>query len=509
MYCRTYTGTSGVRRPNTVRFSTRGLNKAITPEEVYQAVKKELKTTATIKCIAELENRWYNVTLDNERHCEAIANYGLILQKVVIQCERASIQSSVVVYVKTPYEFEDQALVNALSIYGTVVNIRRQYHNFDENIETGVRSCLVKNLKKPIPSYLKLGGFSLPVRYRGQVKTCKICQATDHLVRDCPVRGRCFVCGSYDHRASWHDNNVYDDDELSTQGNYPDSESDNSSRTQTIFIPRHPVEKTTKEKQQEEKGDKESGEQPTETEPKRKPKPGQGFWDEAVRKRNTRKRKDRESEGESDGEDHRKIAKDDEVEKEDNMEQEQEVVQEADMEQEQEPTTERQDTPIAVPIATPTAAPRTIPTPTTPKVTPESSQQQANPKATQKAKPTTTSKATPEVISQKTPKAAPRNPTNLNPQTAPSTSSKNDPKVTPQTVAEDPPETDLQTDSQVDPQSAADETDGDGEWVTYTRGGVRRQRKKRTNWQRKKNIIDSSQERPNQQTQLSQRSEVL
>ena len=35
--------------------------------------------------------------------------------------------------------------------YGTVVNIRRQYNQFDKNVETGVRSCLVRNVKKAHP----------------------------------------------------------------------------------------------------------------------------------------------------------------------------------------------------------------------------------------------------------------------------------------------------------------------------------------------------------------------
>ena len=55
-----------------------------------------------------------------------------------------------------------------------------------------------------------MGSFTLPVRYRGQQKTCKVCEATDHMARDCPYRGRCFVCGSYQHQAAWHEKNTTD-----------------------------------------------------------------------------------------------------------------------------------------------------------------------------------------------------------------------------------------------------------------------------------------------------------
>ena len=203
MYARKMAARVTLKRPNTVRFSVRGIQD-VTPHDVFKAIDKELSTTKTIKCIAPLENNWYNVSFDNEQHCERIAMQGMFLQDMLIQCERTSIQNSVVVYIKAPYEMADSVVVSALLPYGTVANIRRQYHDFDEGIETGVRSALIKNLKQPIPSYIKIGGFSLPVRHRGQQKTCKICNHPGHFARDCELRGRCFICGNPSHRADWH-----------------------------------------------------------------------------------------------------------------------------------------------------------------------------------------------------------------------------------------------------------------------------------------------------------------
>ena len=74
----------------------------------------------------------------------------------------------------------DNVVMTALSSFGTVANIRRQTHVFDDTIETGVQSLLIKSLKLPIPSFLKIGGFTLPIRHQGQQKTCKICTETDH-----------------------------------------------------------------------------------------------------------------------------------------------------------------------------------------------------------------------------------------------------------------------------------------------------------------------------------------
>ena len=106
------------------------------------------------------------------------------------------------VYIKVPYEMSDEVVTTALLPYGTVVDIRRQVHVFDSEIETGVRSVLVKNMKKQIPSYVEVGGFTLPIKgNREHVRYV----TNPAIARNCDLRGRCFVCGSYEHRAGWHE----------------------------------------------------------------------------------------------------------------------------------------------------------------------------------------------------------------------------------------------------------------------------------------------------------------
>ena len=58
---------------------------------------------------------------------------------------------------KAPYEMADNVTVNALMEYGTVANVRRQHHTFDKELENGVRILLIRNVKEPIPRFLKKG----------------------------------------------------------------------------------------------------------------------------------------------------------------------------------------------------------------------------------------------------------------------------------------------------------------------------------------------------------------
>ena len=302
--------------------------KKVTPHDVYAAIYKELETTGTIKCIAELDNGWYNVTFNNGNDCEDIAVNGITLHNTFVQCERANIQNSAVIYIKAPFEMTDQVVISALTMYGTVENIRRQFHQFDSNIETGVRSCLIKNLKKPIPSYIKVGGFSLPVRYRGQQKTCKICAATSHMARECPRRGRCFVCGSLNHKASWHDREqddtktdsedqetpiirippvkVWSDPKYNEETNQKDTDSDDNGNEES--------------KEKQENHNREDNSEETKNNDHQRNKTG--FWDEALRAgaiKSMKRKSPEESKGASPS---TKMSRDERYEEESDMEQE-------------------------------------------------------------------------------------------------------------------------------------------------------------------------------------------
>ena len=103
-----YAPVKQLNRPNTIHFYPRDLQ--IQPHDVYEAVKCELDTTTTIRCIPELDTGWYNVTFKNEEHCLEIA--GLRMNSVSVECEQVNLLHSIVVYVKVPYEMDNNVEVN-------------------------------------------------------------------------------------------------------------------------------------------------------------------------------------------------------------------------------------------------------------------------------------------------------------------------------------------------------------------------------------------------------------
>ena len=246
----------GLKRPNTIKFFTNAFE--ITPEEVYQAVSKELKTTQATKCIAQLDSGWYNITFANEKDSDVIAAHGITISGMLLQCERANIFNSVVAYVKAPYEMTDVVVQNALMEYGTVINVRRQFHTFDSEVENGVRSMLIRNIKKPIPSFIRIGSFNLPVRHKGQQKTCRLCQQPGHVARDCQSKGRCFVCGDSNHRADHHNTQTTRNTLTVEEGPAQDTDSeDNISADEDLATNNGQEEGKKKEKQVEDEEEEE------------------------------------------------------------------------------------------------------------------------------------------------------------------------------------------------------------------------------------------------------------
>ena len=76
--------------------------------------------------------------------------------------------------------------------YGHVIFFRENRIT-GTNILTGSLTFKMK-LKDAIPSFIFFGPICLAVNYEGQTPTCRKCDSTTHIARDCQIK-RCFNCG--------------------------------------------------------------------------------------------------------------------------------------------------------------------------------------------------------------------------------------------------------------------------------------------------------------------------
>lgn len=94
-------------------------------------------------------------------------------------------------------EVATDSILHALSSYGQVLECQRQVHSAFQEIESGVRIVCIK-LTSQIPEVIRILNFPCKIYYHGQRKSCRLCK-TGHQDKDCPLKDKCFSCGSADH----------------------------------------------------------------------------------------------------------------------------------------------------------------------------------------------------------------------------------------------------------------------------------------------------------------------
>ena len=59
-------------------------------------------------------------------------------------------------------------------------------------VEDSIQDIIVTftALKKDIPSYVNIRGWKAYIKYNNQPQTCRVCEETDHIAKDCPVNFR-------------------------------------------------------------------------------------------------------------------------------------------------------------------------------------------------------------------------------------------------------------------------------------------------------------------------------
>ena len=87
-----------------------------------------------------------------------------------------------------PFELEDDMIVNILSRYGKVENLRNNKFAVGpfKGLLNGVRTVKMW-IRENIPSSCSIRGHNISFMYSGQVRTCFKCGLSGHMVKDCNV----------------------------------------------------------------------------------------------------------------------------------------------------------------------------------------------------------------------------------------------------------------------------------------------------------------------------------
>ena len=84
-----------------------------------------------------------------------------------------------------PLQMGDNYLFEALAPYGRVISVQHLTVRGFPTIKTGTRMVSM-SVNTSIPAELKVAGFTLAFRYRGQLPTCYVCQEVGHTAKECP-----------------------------------------------------------------------------------------------------------------------------------------------------------------------------------------------------------------------------------------------------------------------------------------------------------------------------------
>ena len=88
-----------------------------------------------------------------------------------------------------PFEVPDRVVVEIMSRFGTVKDIKMNFYQQNlQGIANGTR-CVKMIVQKDIPSCIKIGNKAINISYSGQLKTCYKCGYSTHIGSECTTEG--------------------------------------------------------------------------------------------------------------------------------------------------------------------------------------------------------------------------------------------------------------------------------------------------------------------------------
>lgn len=153
-----------------------------------------------IACVQNMPNGVYRVTCKTQSCYNWLSINGLSIRGEQCTITEAQPSHTFVRLFNCPFEVSHDVVAAAFSKYGKVVHVRYEFDQEFPDLATGTRSIKLL-LKSSIPSRIFVKRYPCNVWYRGQPKTCRICNAGDHEAPTCPLKGKCRRCHQDGHMA--------------------------------------------------------------------------------------------------------------------------------------------------------------------------------------------------------------------------------------------------------------------------------------------------------------------
>lgn len=181
-------------RKNTVSLDLRIFSERLTPLEIHLLIQDKLELAVEeVDAIELVYNKVYIKVKNREIVERILAKYetgkieikkGEDLYNIPIQNED-NLTTVRIHYI--PISVPSDVVSNVLKNYGNILSVKNETwgKNLPFPVPTGVRAYTMY-MTRPIPSFIVVLGRKTLVTYPGQIKTCKICNSSEHFSDACP-----------------------------------------------------------------------------------------------------------------------------------------------------------------------------------------------------------------------------------------------------------------------------------------------------------------------------------